>query len=130
MGYDIFEIMAEAKANIDMLDKVQLFDYFNEVAKVLDKYQVEHGHEILLNDYYLLFNEKPKPLFKRPDEEVRKTLFSKLINKGYDEHELNQYSVLDYGYYDGKVYQLVIYSNKHKLERIELYDLDFNRIGD
>ena len=130
MGYDIFEIMAEAKANIDMLDKVQLFDYFNEVAKVLDKYQVEYGHEILLNDYYLLFNEKPKPLFKRPDEEVRKTLFSKLINKGYDEHELNQYSVLDYGYYDGKVYQLVIYSNKHKLERIELYDLDFNRIGD
>ena len=129
LGYDIFEIMADAKLAIDQLKNVQLFDYFNEVGKVLDDYKIACGHAILLNDYYRLFNERPKPLFVRPDEEIRKAFFKRLIEQGYDEHQLNQYSVLDYGYYHEKiVYQLVIYSKDHHLDHIEYFDFHFNKL--
>lgn len=130
LGHDIFEIMWRAKDQIDLLPSVQLYDYFNEVAKVLDDYKIKYGHAILLNDYYKLFKERPKPLFERPNEEIRKTLFKQLIEQGYDEHELNQYSVLDYGYHnEGIIYQLVIYSKDHRLDRIEYFDLNLNRIN-
>ena len=129
LGYDIFEIMGTAKMNIDQLPQIQLFDYFNEVAKVLDDYEVPNGHALLLNDYYKLFNERPKPLFDRPEEDIRKQLFKKLISEGYDEHELNQYSILDYAYRNGQlIYQLVVYSKNHHLDRIEHFDLALNPI--
>ena len=125
-GYDIFEIMADMKDKLDNHEKLQLFDYFNDLYEVI-KEEVPYAKELLLNDYYRLFNEKPKALFERPDAEVRKALFEKLVREGYDEHELNQYSLLDYGYYQKhKVYQLVVYSKNHRLNRIEIYDLDMN----
>ena len=125
-GYDIFEYMADTKIGLDKLAKIQVFDYFNELYKVI-KDDVPYAKELLLNDYYRLFNEKPKALFERPNNEIRKALFDKLIKEGYDEHELNQYGLLDYAYYNKTlVYQLVIYSKAHRLNRIEIYDLDFN----
>lgn len=128
-GYDIFEIMADLKMRLDKFEKLQLFDYFNELYEVLKIYDVKNSKAILLNDYYLLFKEKPKALFNRPNEEVRKALYRKLINEdNYDEHLLNQYSILDYAYDNKVIYQLVTYSKDHKLDKIEKFDLEFNRI--
>lgn len=129
MGFDIFEIMADYQKRLSTINKIQISDYFVELDKIMDDEYQTDIKGILLNDYYRLFNERPKPIFKRPDETIRKELYKKLIEQGYDEHMLNQYSLLDYGYENGLIYQLIIYSPLHKLARIEKYSLDLDRIG-
>lgn len=125
-GYDIFEIMAEFGARLMQVEKLQIKDYFRELYVVLCKYNYSHSQELLLNDYYRHFNEKPAPLFKRPDVEVRKALYQHLIKLGWDEHELNEYSILDYGYYHQKrCYQLVTYGKNHRRKHINYIDFDF-----
>ena len=129
IGFDIFEIMADYQKRLSTINKIQISDYFVELDKIMDDEYQTDIKGILLNDYYRLFNERPKPIFKRPDETIRKELYKKLIEQGYDEHMLNQYSLLDYGYENGLIYQLIIYSPLHKLARIEKYSLDLDRIG-
>lgn len=129
LGYDIFEIMAEYGLKLSKIEKLQVNDYFMELAKILKSYDVKNYQGLLLNDYYHQFNEKPKALFSRPDIDIRKNLFKQLINQGYDEHRLNEYSVFDYAYINGEMaYQLVFYSKYHHMDTIEYYDLDLKRI--
>lgn len=128
-GYDIFEIMATFGSKIVAVDKIQVKDYFIKLYETMIHFNVKLARELLLNDYYYQFKEKPKSLFERPSIETRKTFYKKLIKEGYDEHELNEYSVFDYAYVDGKTaYQLVTYSKEHYLKSIKYFDLSFHQL--
>ena len=124
--YDIFEIMADYGSTLFKMEKIQVSDYFLKFYEVLKKAGFPLAQELLLNDYYRKFNEKPKALFKRPDNELRKALYQKLIDEGYDQHILNEYSVFDYAYIDGKKgYQLVTYGKNHQCLAVSYFHDDF-----
>lgn len=128
-GYDIFEIMADYGSRIVKIDKIQVYDYFMALYLTLEEFGYKDASRLILNDYYKQFKEKPKALFERPDQEIRKDFYRYLISLGYDEHELNEYSIFDHAYKNQKaIYQLVTYSNKHHLQSIRYFDLDFNLI--
>lgn len=126
---DIFEIMADYGLRLAKIEKIQVYDYFMALYKTLNEYGYKYASKLLLNDYYKQFKEKPKVLFERPSQKIRKAFYQYLINLGYDEHELNEYSVFDYAYKNHQTtYQLVTYSKDHRLKAIKYFDLNYKLI--
>ena len=122
--------MADYGSTLFKMEKIQGSDYFLKFYEVLKKAGFPLAQELLLNDYYRKFNEKPKALFKRPDDELRKAFYQKLIDEGYDQHILNEYSVFDYAYIDGKKgYQLVTYGKNHQCLAVFYFHDDFTPVN-
>ena len=130
---DVFALLQRCGQRLKAVKQIQIADYFLVLQDELEFLCSDREliQAILLTDYMMLFNQKPKRIFEdQVSSMLHKLIFEECINTlQIPEKLLYNYSKLQHGFFENKIcVQLLIYSNCHKKVQRIWFERDTGKV--